>query len=521
MGFTERIAEWFGGGSRARTVVVEAADVWGDDDGHLYRPAIAGGDARQPNDITETERAKQRRIARQMYFVDPVGGGILDALVARVIGAGVTFIAADSDVQKVIDGFVGDPDNDLGGNLERFAKELQAFGELFIPIALNPVNADVKLGYLDPDDIEDIVWKRGDKKKALAFIERPDLTGKRRLWVIPHPSPLWGNHYPPHPALTAERERFAVNDELGQQIVLPNDGKAVLPEIQGLLDKYGDAMIVAGYAFYHRTGGFVSGRGRGIYERIGSWCKQVGDFMFGQVRNLVLQQRYFMECIVDGGDEEVEAKVDELQKSPPVPGGVIVHSNREQWNMLSPDLSQASNIDTVMQSLLGIIGISVNMPPHELSDEGGATRSTAAEARSVSINRAKRFQREIAAMLRAWIGYAIDQKVHRKQLPGVQDTSFDVILPELDARDETETANALQALTLAMVTALDRDRPLILEADARALLYSLAGLPVPSADDFEKALEDEAQLRAAAAYSGTGGLNVADDEEEEEDTDGA
>ena len=71
-----------------------------------------------------------------------------------------------------------------------------------------------------------------------------------------------------------------------------------------------------------------------------------------------------------------------------------------------------------------------------------------------------------------------------------------------------------------MVMALDRDRPLMLEADARALLYSLAGLPVPSADDYEKALEDEAQLRATAAYSGTGGLNVADDDEEE-DMDGA
>ncbi|HOA25772.1 MAG TPA: hypothetical protein PKI52_17325 [Aggregatilineales bacterium] len=115
MGFTERIAEWFGGGSRARTVVVEAADVWVDTDGHLYRPAIAGGDARQPNDITETERAKQRRIARQMYFVDPVGGGILDALVARVIGAGVTFTATDPEQR----------DAEVQGILNRVANRLE------------------------------------------------------------------------------------------------------------------------------------------------------------------------------------------------------------------------------------------------------------------------------------------------------------------------------------------------------------------------------------------------------------
>lgn len=469
----------------------------------MYRPALAGARPGLVNDLNPIDQERQRALARQQFFRNAIGGGLLDGMVSRVIGVGVQVKAADERVQAAIERFLTDPDNDLEANLPRFETERLAYGELFLPLYLTKENADVRLGYLPPDQIDEVIWKQGDAKKALGCIQKRTGLGEtqgRRLWIIPHPEPAWENRYPPHPALTPQTEAGSVPGDDGLPVLLPAENGETLPQIAKLLEEQGD-IHVAGYLFYHRTGALVTGRGRSIYERINDWLKGADDYVFGELRNGVLRGRYLYQCTLKGAADatRVEQKKKELGTRPPAPGTILVHNDLEEWDVLSPGVTESSGIRDMITSVLGFIGVSCGTPKHELSAEDDVNRSTAKESRSQSINRGKRNQLELAACIRAWVGYAIDQKAHAGQLPQDVDRGFEVVLPELDARDEAEVAQSVAQATAAMATAVDRE--LVLETDARAYLYQLMGRELPDDEEFREQLDKERQARAAAGYA--------------------
>lgn len=508
MSIVETVAGWFGLRPATKLAATEALV---DPDERMFRALVASPEAGS-NDLSDSSMALQRRHARQFYFRHAIGGALPDSIVARVLGAGAQWKANDPRVQEVVSRFVDDSDNNLAENLPRMATELLTFGELCLPIFITPANADVRLGYLLPDQIEDVVWRSGDAKKPIAILQRRTGLGEkdpRRLWVVPHQDPAWDGLYPPHAAIHAGRPQFAVRGEDGNLVELPNDGGEVLPEIRKLLQDDPD-LVVAGYAFYHRTGSLVAGRGRGIYERIGTWLRAVDDFFFGILRNAILQGRYLIECVLTGADDAaVKAKRDQLAKTPPDTGAILVHNDQEEWRMLAPSVAPAAQIREVLTGVLKVIGLAVGLAGHEVGAEDDTNRSTAQESRSVSINRAKRFQRELMGACRAWVRYQVDQKVHRGQIPKGADLSVQVILPELDAADESELAKSVSDGVAAMATAIEAE--LVLSSDARAWVYSLMGLPVPSEEAFEKALDKERKAREEAELARMRALGVPPD----------
>lgn len=470
-----------------------------DEDELLFRPISETPDRDDPLD--SLRRDKNRRLARVQYFRNAVGGALIDNLVSRVIGADAEWTAEDKDVQAVVDRFVTDPDNDLPQYLELYAAELLAFGELVLPIFLTPENADVRLGYLIPEQVETILWKRGDAKKPLAALQpRSSVDGKKRLWIIPHPDPTFENRYPPHPALTPDEEEFSVTGEDGLPVILPNDGKQVLPEIAEMMEREGDGLQIAGYAFYHRTNCLVSGRGRSIYERVNDWLKALDDFFFGVLRNAILQGAFVWWWKITNADDVELDKWRAKYSRPPKPGSQIFTNEKVELKALSPALPAGAQVREIFTGTLKLIGVAVGSPGHELGAEDDTNRATAGESRSVSINRAKRFQRTLRAMVCAWLGYTVDQKVYAKQLPEGVNRAVECALPELDVRDEAEAAATFKATVEASVTAVDRE--LLLLNDAREAVYRALGLQAPSEAEFRKALDQERKARDESFMDG-------------------
>lgn len=470
-----------------RVAVREAAGCLVDDDDHLYRPLSAG--AAEDTASSEMERSRYRRVAKTFYFRNPVGGALVDTLVARVVGAGVQWVAEDESVQEVIDRFAADPDNDLDLLAPRLVAELLAYGEVVLPIFLTPKNADVRLGYLLPEQVERIIWRTGDAKKPLAVLQRrAAIEDAKRLWIIPHPAAQADNRYPPHPALTQEDEAGSVPGVDGLPVVVPDD-----PAIIQLLQQ-GD-VVVAGYAFYHRTGCLVSGRGRGLYERASDWLHGFDDWFFGVIRNAVLQGAFVWDVTLTNADDQtVRQRAKEITTPPQ--GAVLVHNDKEQWQALTPDLPGGAQLREVFTGILKLIGLGAGIPGHELGAEDDTNRATAQESRSVSINRAKRLQREVVAMLCTWVGYLIDQKVHAQMLPGTVSRAVEFVLPELDVRDEQAQSATLKATVEACTVAIDAE--LMLPDDARTAVYRALGMDAPSPEDFQRAMDEERQRRDEA-----------------------
>jgi len=487
--------------TRAKPTIVRehAAGLVDPDDG-AYRPL--SGNPTMDELMSEASLTKQRRKARLHYHRNPTGGALVDSLVAKALGEGARYQAADPRVQVVVDRFIQDPDNDLPTYLPIYAKEKLAFGELALPVFLTPVDATVRLGYLLPDEIETVVFRRGDRKKALALVQRRTGPGEsRRLWIIPSPDPRFDNRYPPHPALREQDEPGSVTGEDGLPVALPTDADGrILLELAELLSD--TDLKVAGYCFYHRHGNLACGRGRSIYERISDWLTVLEQFLFNQFRNAILQGSMLWHVVMKGATrDQVEQRRQEIGR-PPRPGSLLVTNDSETWSPLAPNMTPAAQVRELHTSALKLIGISAGLPGHELGAEDDVNRSTAAESRSVSTNRAKALQRDLTAMVRAWIGYQVDQKVYRGMLPEDVDRTVEVVLAELDVRDQSEVSQAVKTMVDAMIMAVDRE--LVLEKDARAAVYTALGMELPAEADFRQQLRDGEDLRAVDLIASTG-----------------
>lgn len=424
--------------------------------------------------------------------------------VARVFGAGAVFKAKDPALQPQVNAFTADPVTDLPTTLPRMLTELQVFGELVLPINVTPISATVRLGYLDPGDVETVLFRIADKKSAVAVIQRRPTTGDEKLiWLVAHPDPRYDNRFAPHPVLGEDKRRPGLHGPLvkgldGNPVELPvgPDGE-IVPELRELV-REGSGYRVAGYCFYERANCLVSGRGRSLYERIGSYLKAQEDWFFGMIRNAILQQSFIFHYQVDSNDpDEIEAEEERVAKNRPRNGAWFVTGPRDKLTPVTADVPAAGGIRELFTGLLKIMGIARAIPGHELGAEDDTNRSTAQESRTTSVNRAKLFQKQIAAMMCRWIAYQLDQLDYTGQLlytdSAKPDRTVECVLPELDARDEKEVSDSVNTRVQAMSQALDAG--LVLEKDAVTFVYQAMGLEVPDWEKFKTQRDQEREDR--------------------------
>jgi hypothetical protein len=111
-----------------------------------------------PRDLQPPLHARMQQVAYYLYLVNPLAHRIVEHTTNYVIGDGVTISAEDPKVERLLHDFWSDRINDLDRTLPTLVKELGIFGEQCILTAVNPVNGRVRLGYLDPAEIEAIEW---------------------------------------------------------------------------------------------------------------------------------------------------------------------------------------------------------------------------------------------------------------------------------------------------------------------------------------------------------------------------
>src|SRR5260370_19742142 len=84
------------------------------------------------------------------------GKRLVRVMVDYILGEGFKANSEDPALQEVIDKFWKDPTNSMEEMLDGWGVELLVFGELCIPVAVNPVDGSVRLGYIDPEEIESV-----------------------------------------------------------------------------------------------------------------------------------------------------------------------------------------------------------------------------------------------------------------------------------------------------------------------------------------------------------------------------
>jgi hypothetical protein len=75
-----------------------------------------------------------------------------------VMGEGFAIVCKDQAVQEVVDRFWNDDVNQMDQTLVGWCEDLSTMGELCLPVAVNPVDGFVRVGYIDPVNVESVEY---------------------------------------------------------------------------------------------------------------------------------------------------------------------------------------------------------------------------------------------------------------------------------------------------------------------------------------------------------------------------
>jgi hypothetical protein len=390
----------------ALPAVLFGADVEG------YRPigTFRNSGRLSPRDLHPPLHARMQQVAYYLYLVNPLAHRIVEYTRNYVVGDGVKVTAEDARVQQVIRRFWNDPVNRMDRMLAESVKELSIFGEQCWQTAVNPVDGRVRLGYLDPAEIEAIEWgelRMGGASDPLvslpvAVIRRDSGAGRLRIVRLDEDpaSETFGR-------LTGDCFYFAINKARSAS--------------RGVSDLFA----------------------------IGDYLDGYDKMLFGMIDRVGFSNAFVWDVLLKGATEETVQQWLKEQR-PPRPGSVRVHNEQVEWKAVSPDL-KAADFNEAARAIKNMNLAGAGFPEHWFADGGNVNRASALEMGEPTLRNLLERQGLVSFMLRELIEFVIDQAVAAGTLPEGIDRDFTVEMPEMSIRDLNRASQALSQVATSVV----------------------------------------------------------------------
>jgi len=399
-------------------------------------------------DLLPIEQQRMIEIALFLYDSNPLAKRLIDLVNSYVTGDGFTFSAKHPKVLDVLTRFWEDPVNDWPlKQLERF-KMLSLLGEVLWPVAVRRTDGRVRMGYVDPANIEEI---------------------------IPDP-------YNPEIVRTAViRQGYTVDGvtDLPTRYSLINVDERLESPAYGKLNYYPEPYG----AFYFAINKPPNAtRGRSDLITIFDWLDLYDQLLFGSSERATYLTDFVWDVTMKGADEDTLRKWFR-ENSIPRGAAMRVHNENVTWQAISPNLNTI-DIDMMARLIKQHILTALGIPPTWVSDPD-ANRSVGVTMAGPVLKSLSHRQRFAKAMLTKILQFVIDQAVlaGALQLPP-EDRRFEVLAPSLTPSDMSALTNTMLRLVQSVKLAEDQ-RWISHETAAKVFLKTLSELGV------QIAVEDE------------------------------
>lgn len=399
---------------KAEEKFIEAAGSTIDDDEDQWRPLTGNND----RDLQPVKQDRMQKLAKFLWESNLIADRIIELPLAFMLGDGVRLTVPDEDAQEVIDKFWYDPINNMDLSLEEYARELALFGEQCYPVFVNKVDGHVRLGYLDPAEIDKVITDPDNKRQPIGVQTKKDSRGNYKKYrvIINADETVFGPR--------ARRKRKTFKD---------------------------------GECFYFRIRGLASGaRGRSDLLPQMDWLDAYDQFLFGELdRNQGLRAFMWDVEIKGASQEEIDKKAKDIKV--PESGGVRVHNESETWTPQSPDMNAADTSETARLFRNHTLG-GATIPEHWFGGGGDVNRSTAGEMDEPTFKILASRQRRLKYMLEVIGTFQIrmwSEHTGKKIKEGDRNFWVTCELPEMVQRDTTKYASALQQVVAACVGAMN------------------------------------------------------------------
>jgi hypothetical protein len=377
-----------------------------DADEHLYRKLTGNAD----RDLSPLKQERMLQIAYHLYETNPLAHRIIEMTKDFIVGEGISYEARDEQVKAVLDGFWNDPVNLWDLKQHQKALELGLYGEQCYSVFVNEYDGRVRLGYIDPLQISEVV----------ADSDNCEVIRKIKL--------------------------KGTADEPGRVLSVVQVDEDPSSETYGYL---------VGECFFFKVNSVSnSTRGRSDLLCLADWLSGYDEFLFNRLDRAALINAFVWDITLKGlTQEEIERWL--RNTPPPKPGSIRAHNENVEYKAVAPDLKaqDATNEAKLIKNhILGGAGF----PEHWFAEGGDVNRATAAEMGEPTIKRLSARQRYFRYMLEYIFRFVIDQALIHRRLPAEADTGFSLVMPEISLKDMTALTTSLQRVTTALKVAQEQ-----------------------------------------------------------------
>ena len=408
-------------------------------------------------DLAPLAQDRQAQIAYYLWKTNPLASRMLTLKRDLVVGDGFRMTAQHPSVQEVLDRFWGDGVNQMALTLDQRVIELSMYGEQCYPVFVTPHMGRVRLGYLDPTAIEAVV-PDPENAAVLIGVQTKAEAGRVRRYAI----------------ILNEDAESVISDaalRLRQQF---SDGSCLYYSVNRAMN------ATRGSSDLLPLLDWLDAYENWLFDRL-EWAGRLGDFIW-DVTLRGMNGEQITQWLADN--------------PPPKRGSIRAHNENVDWDEVTPDL-KGSDLSEIKKVFLHHILAAEGWPESWFAVGGDTNRATAVAQSDPIMKSLSRRQKQVQACLAHMGQYVIRQAVNagalRERVPVARAGSeqlvaawdaFSVQAPEIATKDITQIAQALTAVSGALVVA-EQNRWISREDTAGifAMLASMLGREIePTAE---------------------------------------
>jgi hypothetical protein len=402
-------------------------------------------------DLNPLMQERMQAICFYLAKTTPFGKRIVEVISDYVVGEGFRPVAADPRVQAVVNKFWNDGVNNMDANLKDWCDELTTFGELCLPVAVNPVDGFVRLGYVDPLLLE-----------AVQFGVIATASGQQQIAM-----PV---------AVDLKRKSTETESERLQIVRADEDPTS---------DTYGQ---LSGDCFYSAINK-AKGASRGLSElfSLADWIDVFDQMMFDFADRVRFLNAFVWHYTINGANEKTVSDWEKkVTQNPPRQGSVQVTNEAVKIEAQTPDF-RGSDMSQALRSikLYGLGG--AGLPAWFFADAETSNRSTADEMTGPTGKKLTNRQNQLKGLIMQVLRFVIQQAIYKGVLPEGVDTTVTLQVPDLMIKDLEKAAQTLAAVVNS-VSVMEANGYIQSKTAARAahVVLSQIGVEVDP-DEFDKA----------------------------------
>lgn len=422
--------------AQPRQPVREAAGVNGldDDEAGWTRLSGAGGaGGGNARDLTPMSHDRMQRAAEWLWQSNLLANRLVEIPLAYLLAEGVRLTCADETHQQLLDRFWTDPINDWPLKLYPRARDLSLLGEQCYAAFVNEGTGFVRLGYVDPRQIAEVVLDPDNPEQPIGVVTRRDSRGRYKKF---------------------------------KTIALGPDEELFTARTRDIRAGFGDGAV-----FLFQVNRLATGT-RGRSDLIGQidWLDYYDEYLFGELDRARYMRAFVWDLnLKSGTKQDVEARAKSFK--PPLPNSVYVHNDSEELTPKKADLD-AADTSAAARLFRNHVLLGSTIPEHWAGGGGDVNRAAASEMGEPTFKVLTARQTTLKLMLEQIGRFVLASQPEAK--PDWADPKWKVTaeFPELVSRDVTKFAAAMRETATAAMLLVDRG--LLTEERALALVADIA-----------------------------------------------